>query len=341
MAENIYRNSEEEFKEGTYRNYSDFDLKSIYRYDDEGTAKAYSDNGWQDRTSEDSGLGTPLNADNLNAMLNMIIALKNMVGNPPENNQYKTGPDTYITVKPDSDTDPKKRSAGLTRVISDLLDTVSRLDSQGPSSINKLTHTYFTVEEALTNLSNIGIGEIVTIANDTDASAQMYVVGAYKVWIGPDDSDYSTIKVLIDTSITSPNEIFSDSEIKTIIEEAFKTEKPERFTELTAISTSPKIIEDIIANAPSDNNLIIIPTAKNIMNKEDIQLAFYNGPEAAMSDELIRKILNGEQVPDIDSEYDIPDNQVHGISEGNKVPETSSNIDITNSIIDKIVGGTY
>ena len=64
-------------EEVTYRSYNDFSKQAIYN--NSGDLTSHTD-GWKDDYLGQDATSTPINADNLNAMLQMLIYIRNVIG---------------------------------------------------------------------------------------------------------------------------------------------------------------------------------------------------------------------------------------------------------------------
>ena len=338
MAESI--NSNKPLVSTDYRNYSDFSRKAIHIYDEDGNE--YESDGWQDRTQDaPEDFGTPLNADNLNAMLDMITYLKNMVGYRSNDNPVSLDINNgNIQIGP-----KVSDGLGLLTAVEQIIKVLNNLPTSGGSTNNRLTHTYSSLEDAVRDLEFIQNGELVTVVSTlyNNIETDIYIVVEYLPLDA--DKDDPKVKILVNQGAKYPFVGYkeNDPQIDAIIERAVTDLENDTITPMnttSAVSVSPNFITYTVENKFEVDGSQI-PDGAHIISKDDIDQLFIVGPEIALSYDLIDKILRGEAVEDIDSKFDIPDSVVGSILEGNSVDETSTQIDISQSTIDSIIGGTY
>lgn len=84
----------------TYRSYNNFSRNAIKH---ENSSKDLSGKGWLDYSEdlEETNENTPINADNLNAMLNMLIYIRNVIGKTDDFTKSLNGVDLYKSKEED------------------------------------------------------------------------------------------------------------------------------------------------------------------------------------------------------------------------------------------------
>lgn len=100
-----------------YRNYNDFSVGAIYKYDNQTP----SQEGWLNDESGD----TPINADNLNAMLQMLIYIRNVIGKT-DDFETKINSSTDNASKPD--TSGEENTKSLATYIQDVVAAIIGTD---------------------------------------------------------------------------------------------------------------------------------------------------------------------------------------------------------------------
>ena len=78
----------------TNRSYNDFSKQAIYN--NSGDLTSHTD-GWRDDYLGQDATSTPINADNLNAMLQMLIDIRNVIGKTDDFAKSINGVDLYKT----------------------------------------------------------------------------------------------------------------------------------------------------------------------------------------------------------------------------------------------------
>ena len=334
MAEDKIIANLTEVSSDSYRNYGEFSRQAIHIYDENN--KEYAANGWIDGNS--NNLGTPLNAHNLNAMLDMLVSLRKVVGGTDDIDQIPVEiemDDRKVLISP-------KEGEGLVGAVRLLRSAFNSWVPGGDVSGSLLTHTFASIEDAVDALPRLKPGELVSIIDieNYNLESSVFIVGEYI------DTYDLPRKILIDQCYVAPlsGYLEEDSDIDDIIKKSCSIRDQGNYVDFptytTRISINPTVIDNAVRNRAEVDGSKIPDNIPNIMSKTDIDFIF-DQPKHAITYELIRKVINGEEVPNIDAEFDIPDSVAENILSDIEVPEHSSNVDIANDIIDSIVGGSY